>query len=84
LDSTSSASRVLDFTRTALELNHGTLRGIGTRLNMLKTLVKSISSQTVNSCKELKAFQPLLRDIYFPGIFSANAGLIPIYIRKFV
>jgi mevalonate kinase len=56
LDFISLALKVLDSIGTALKLNHGTLKGIGVRLNMLKTLVESISPQTINSRKELKAF----------------------------
>ena len=37
---------------------------------MPRTLVESISPQTVNSPRELEAFQPLPRDVLFPGIFS--------------
>jgi hypothetical protein len=32
------------------------LRGVGARLSMSRTLVESISPQTVNSCRELEAF----------------------------
>jgi hypothetical protein len=49
---------------------------------MPRTLVESISPQTVNSRRELEAFQPLPRDICFPGIFSTNAGPAPIYMSS--
>jgi hypothetical protein len=55
-------------------LNHGTLRGVGTGLSMPRTLVESISPQTVNSPRELEAFQPLPSDVVFPGIFSAQCA----------
>jgi hypothetical protein len=63
-------------------LNHGILRGVGAGLSMPRTLVESISPQTVNSRRELEAFQPLPRDICFPGIFSTNAGPAPIYMSS--
>jgi hypothetical protein len=59
-------------------LNHGTLRDVDAGLSMPRTLVESISSQTVISCRELEAFQPLSRDVCFQGIFSPNTGPAPI------
>ena len=63
-------------------LNPGSLRGVGSGLSMLRTLVESISPQTVNSRRELEAFQSLPRHIRFPGIFSSNTGPAPICVSS--
>jgi hypothetical protein len=76
VDPTGSTSRALTV------LNHGTLRGVGAGLSMPSTLVESISPQTVNSRRELEAFQPLPRDFLFPGIFSTNASPAPLCVRN--
>ena len=66
----------------SIVLNHGTLRGVGAGLSMPRTSGREYYPQTVNSYKELEAFQPLPRDFFFPGIFSTNAGPALMYMSS--
>jgi hypothetical protein len=63
-------------------LNHGTLRDVDAGSSMPRTLVESLGPQTVNSCRDLEAFQPLSRDVCFPVIFSPNTGPAPICVSS--
>ena len=63
-------------------LNHGALRGVDAGLSMSRTLVESIGPQTVSSCRELEALQPLSRGVCFPGIFSTNTAPAPMCVSS--